>query len=718
MIAPRQLARISLLLAAFAFAIATSTIATSAAWANSGNTYLRIGNGYTVTINTQWVDGYGYRPIKVSITPNATLAADQVITVKFATGYSMQDASAVVEQDIYIPAKTVNGSPAAGEAIVRVPVYDGWQQVQTEFRRDGVELRALSFPLGFDMALGTTSYWSSGSGAAQSMLIIDSQSKLRGPPGAVAPVPAQGSFPQFPNGSVMPGYAADQTGMAVGGLFGFFDSLSVHPNELSASWLDLTSVDVVAVSIAELEGLKSQQADQFAALKAWAFAGGSLWVYGIGDGADSLTDINQTMGLSAGQPGDSESGWRTITSELRASGQNGFVDLDTTEVVAERAASQEDRNPGGIALKLRWRTLGFGNIAAIPLEKPDASTEWSIVGDELQNLSRTWVQRHGLAPHASNPDFWSFLIPGVGMPPVVAFEILITLFVIVIGPVNYLLLKHRRRLHLLVITVPLMAILVTVGLFAYALISDGLGVRVMGRSFTYLDQRQNQAACWSRLSYYAGLAPSSGFTFTDDVAVYPIQGMIDYRSNELRPRYTRWTDNNQELHRGWLDSRTPTQLLTVRSRVSNYQLNVTEADGVPSVQNLLGTRVLYLVLADSNGAKFYGEDLALDEQTALVPLTDDMNQLADIRNAFRSSWPEAVQIPNQRYSYWGGSGEEGNLRQAQMELHMTAATELLGGTTFLPTRAYIAIVEKSPECQLGISSAVEESSFHVIYGRW
>jgi hypothetical protein len=36
----------------------------------------------------------------------------------------------------------------------------------------------------------------------------------------------------------------------------------------------------------------------------------------------------------------------------------------------------------------------------------------------------------------------------------------------------------------------------------------------------------------------------------------------------------------------------------------------------------------------------------------------------------------------------------------------------------LPPRTYIAIVETSPEMELGTHSANEESSLHVVIGRW
>src|SRR6266478_2253668 len=111
------------------------------------------------------------------------------------------------------------------------------------------------------------------------------------------------------------------------------------------------------------------------------------------------------------------------------------------------------------------------------------------VAAQLRRMTRrlSWTARHGmvLAPEElmdNKSDFWEFLIPGVGLTPVVQFQILISLFVIGIGPVNYLLLRRWRRLGLLLITVPASAAIVTLALFGYALIHDGLGVRVRARS--------------------------------------------------------------------------------------------------------------------------------------------------------------------------------------------------------------------------------------------
>jgi hypothetical protein len=41
-----------------------------------------------------------------------------------------------------------------------------------------------------------------------------------------------------------------------------------------------------------------------------------------------------------------------------------------------------------------------------------------------------------------------------------------------------------------------------------------------------------------------------------------------------------------------------------------------------------------------------------------------------------------------------------------------------GGAPLLGAGGYVAIVDRSPEVELGTDAAREEASFHVIFGRW
>ena len=142
--------------------------------------------------------------------------------------------------------------------------------------------------------------------------------------------------------------------------------------------------------------------------------------------------------------------------------------------------------------------------------------------------------------------------------------------------------------------------LVSAALFAYAMLADG-SARVL-RSVTQIDQRREHAVCWTRHSYYAGLAPSGGLRFPDDVAVFP----LEYHPSESNHHQKEliW-EGDQWLANGWLPSRRPTQYLTVRSRKSRRQLELEPCgeNGPLPLVNHLDTHIDQLLIR--TGGKYY-----------------------------------------------------------------------------------------------------------------
>ena len=336
-----------------------------------------------------------------------------------------------------------------------------------------------------------------------------------------------------------------------------------------------------------------------------------------------------------------------------------------------------------------------------------------------------------------NMGFWNFLISGVGLPPVGTFRVLITLFVVAIGPVNYFLLRRWKRLHLLVITVPASAAVVTVVLVGYALVGDGLATRVRVRSFTQIDQRLGQAVCWARLSYYAGIAPAEGLRFSGDTAVLPLMaGHVGARETSVRE--LTW-DDDQRLQRGWLRSRMPTQFVTVRCRPSQHKLQITspkDDTGPMSVRNHLGTTIEHLVVQDKDG-KHYAAKTAIDAgATAQLQQIDSAGAMQPLRQIELDRRP---QIPPSMDRWAGGprrrrafgrrgayrfSGDEmmsiqgASILERELKKLAAAADPSDPHSPLLVPGSYVAVVRSSPEVSLGVDSAREEDSFHVIRGKW
>ncbi len=126
------------------------------------------------------------------------------------------------------------------------------------------------------------------------------------------------------------------------------------------------------------------------------------------------------------------------------------------------------------------RACGAGAVVAIASDEnfTGRAFPWAWLFNTLGPQRWQWCNRYGLSLDRENADFWNFLIPGVGLAPVGKFQVLITLFMLAIGPVNYLLLRRWGKLNLMSLTVPAGATVVTLGLVGFAVFADGLGVRL------------------------------------------------------------------------------------------------------------------------------------------------------------------------------------------------------------------------------------------------
>ncbi len=395
----------------------------------SGDVMTWNADGYLVTVDTQWSEPGGYCPVQISIAPLKPPADDVRISLEFSTktfNYWYAGTGGVtVEQDVTIP----KGATQATSAILSVPLAVPMQGYSLRFWEDGELLDKLS-GLAADHRFNT--------------LLSVGQSP-----------------DQFVNALVFkdsPSAAARTTMGASGAMqvvnVGAGQELLTHtmPTQTAPErWLDYTALDVVCATPRQLRLLAQKHPRRWQALRDWVLSGGNLWIYGVDRSWNGLPELERLLALppsAAPDAGDDplQRGWRKDTN---------------------------------INLALR-RALGLGEVvvAANPGPPVRNSSRWSQVFGDTEPQRLLWNQRNGLSTTRENRDFWNLLIPGVGRVPLLEFQALITIFVLGIGPVNYFLLRRRRKLHLLIVTVPGIALLVTLLLLGYAVLADGLGVRV------------------------------------------------------------------------------------------------------------------------------------------------------------------------------------------------------------------------------------------------
>jgi hypothetical protein len=715
-------------------------------------------HGFRLHIDSRWQNNFGYRPIRVEILAQKPTTVEHRFTIRLhVISWDRPMSNLSVEQDFDMPV----GALAAG-TVIACPQFEAGQQYWWEIWVDGVKDKELSVTESVIWQMQSVGNSPNASGALKFLIVGDN---------------------------------ASQTMVNAGS--DVFDGLNLELSELPERWVDYSAVDVVALSPDDLQQLAVSRPAALEAIGRWVRAGGQLWVHPVGDDWERLGDLDALLKLEPvaknGSATKAENtspqalakrGWKPIKFTI-PSGQTASAvfrhlvtgqmreSRDATEIgelkqnpeyvltaeLAGSAASEQSaaanrsREPRDSSKWYLQHAAGLGYVRAF-------SGEWDPVGFSIsfrmqfgggpdQNApmptpvtaametTQNWESRHGMTPNTANEDFPNLLVPGVGLAPVTEFRVLITAFVVVMGPLNYWLLKRANRLHLMLITVPAVALALTLGLFGYAFLSDGLSTRARVHSFTSLDQRSGEAATWSRISYYAGLAPARGLRLPADLALYPIiPGWNTAGGGAVlgSQRLLEWTDDGQRLTEGWLRSRTPTQYLTIRARKSPHRLDIQPpGDGRLAVGNELGTPIEFLAVVDEAGDVFVGESIVEGAKAELKKSTHDLalRRIRQLVTDHRPETPAALEMEptpiaqmqrrQQRRYYRNQLGMDYGVSRLRDNLPNDAIAAIAGTNLApvenLPSRWYFAVTEKGPEVEFG-TPVVEQDSFHVIEGTW
>ncbi|MCL4204340.1 MAG: hypothetical protein KJ000_17795 [Pirellulaceae bacterium] len=715
-------------------------------------------NGLRLVVDARWIDANGYRPVRVQVIqwPPGPTPADRSFRLVLRPGswYWGHENSAVVTQFLELPEGT-----ASAETTVAIPQSSIWGSLAVEVYEGGERLEDLWETVSFNTGGGYQ--WSESTPA---ILIIDRDAPprdrrttlvQRAQFGGKRETPVEQNLPdirpliaQFPdqNQNLAPGStwvnsggpADDLNTLIMVQMASRMELLS--PTELPERWIDFTMFDLICLSRDDLQQLIQQNETRWRAIRAWLLAGSTLCVYGAALDTEGLAELDRLLELpppSAARATESADHWEKPKlsnrdrilrgSNPRSMDTRAYDISEGTEPTPPRKASTDST-----AALFRIRQAGLGRVVAIASDEPFAlpGNQLTWMFNEIRPDSWMWYQRHGLSLTRENSDYWNLIIPGVGRAPVGSYLVLITLFVIVIGPVNYVWLRKWKRLYLLLVTVPVGAALVTLALMNYALLTDGLGVRVRVRSYAHLDQRTGQAASWSRQSYYAGLAPSRGMQFPATAAFYPLEQFpIDGRAQRGGGRRLLW-DEGQHLTAGYVTSRATTQMLVVQSGESTRQLVVSggSADEPPTVENRLGTDILWLALRGEDGRSFAAGELA-DGQTTRLRTVDPASSSEELRRLYsvaRPEFPEGYDANyyrntfgfSRRYYYMDTDREltPPSSNQGMLERNLRFRTN--SGVDGLPRRSYLAVTRSGVEVPLGYERLREEASFHLVFGTW
>lgn len=489
---------------------------------------------------------------------------------------------------------------------------------------------------------------------------------------------------------------------------------TVDPAQLPETWLAYTPVDLVAVSLPTFANKLSAESRQ--AILQWVQTGGKLIIFEVEDSPGESDLLNRTLDWNNRSFAGKE--WSTTSTSQ-------FSHLVIADPSDSSKIGPEDLSDGKVWAvspeTFSTRSLGLGTVAAFKGDPfPGTASHWTWLMNSLGKESLSWQERHGFSSRTGTPSFLKFLIPSVGRVPVVSFLLLITIFTVIIGPLNYGYFLRKKRLSMLLVTVPVLALGSSLLLIGYSTVAHGFSIKSRIRSVTMLDQKHGNSVSISRVAYYAGMAPSGGLKFEPSTAVYPIWASTGaFESGRLD-----WSDT-QHFTSGWLKSRTRTQFLTVSNREQRGRIDFKPESSVSSeFSNGLEWGIGMILLRDSKGDVWFGENIQPGAVTKLQPINaDNKGKIRALLEERGLGLPEGISerqaaqvvYSRSRYDYYNNENVD-IYEKSQQEQLLSNFRIPDRFTRTLQPNSYFAILNDNPDLDLGMKNAKPQLTLHTLVG--
>ncbi|MDP6506499.1 MAG: hypothetical protein QF886_22940, partial [Planctomycetota bacterium] len=234
--------------------------------------------------------------------------------------------------------------------------------------------------------------------------------------------------------------------------------IHIFPEEMPDGWICYSQVGYIAVSAAALESMPPSRRND---LSKWVATGGTLMVYRAGVAYGHLA-------LLLGK-----------------------------QHVMKAIEADEDLHPLEHYMGTIYTERGD------PLLKSAIRGGYDFVFWRANRGKKSFQERFGFQGISGA----AFPVPGLGRIPVVGYTLMMILFAIAIGPVNFFWLKLKRKSHLMFLTTPLAAAVVSLSMFLYGSLAEGFGIKSRQASVTYLDQDRHEMVNMGRMALYMRRPP-------------------------------------------------------------------------------------------------------------------------------------------------------------------------------------------------------------------
>ncbi|MFM7565013.1 MAG: hypothetical protein ACKO81_18510 [Planctomycetota bacterium] len=494
------------------------------------------------------------------------------------------------------------------------------------------------------------------------------------------------------------------------------------PEQMPDDWAALVNLDLLLVSEQDLAKFS---AAQLTAVQRWLAAGGRLCLTncsidksGLGQITERICGPREVDERSLRDPN-----WMRIT-EQDFEGKLGksFVENTFDGSLLDRMPSAVEsislnqcttRPLGDIAELGKQDFLYFdhliGRVACTALKVEEfQADDWrrmllATYGNRKSETVRSTLGSRALAGLPLD----DFEVAGVSQPPKLLFLGLITLFALVAGPLAYTVLYRSRRVNFLLVIVPLISLLTTLGLVLYVILADGFQFQTRRLSFTRLDQNAQRAVTTTRHTVFSGTNPRN-YTGEESEAFFA----GSYQGRDIQQ--LQYSERGSRLSANWIQARTPHQIATASVQAVTVGLDVNRKDSngetTVTVTNRLGGPLVGALLRIEN--EWYEVGPLGPEETATCTKSSPDGFQANIRPVIQ----EATKKTAPRN--WSTPSEILGTNSPESRLIVLLESPELINSQLIQDGQYFAVLKDFPGAGQLKDYAKYQHQLHLIHGNW
>lgn len=447
----------------------------------------------------------------------------------------------------------------------------------------------------------------------------------------------------------------------------------ISVNKTPTDWRQFQAFDGVLISSSSLESLKSNP-DSFNALRDWVLGGGTLAV----TQSDSIDELSKQLKFVLKESTEAQRRLNGVAWSMqvalrqeeeavkksiaryetdRSNAQNGSsIQFLSNRIKAlEKRLAEVRSRYATLDDKIVATTVGAGRVLGITDSYEDLGDLQSAGLANLFLIRRSAILRRGVEPILGDSRANQWMIPGVAEPPVYTFMGLLTLFVILVGPIAYRKTSKAGRSHLMFVIAPVLALATTLAMFVYGIVADGFGTKARVRQITIVDGQSGDSFDRIRSTYFAGLRPSGGIEFSANAEVFPYPNNPTVAWEDLSElpflsdTKVTMAEDSQTFGSALLPSRSQTQFVVhqPRNQFGRLKLSRSEDQKVYVLDSTIDYALRNVVLRDADGDYWLADEVQ-PKQTGIVCKPLDPKKVSKLLGQIYNSYRPVARVREAR----------------------------------------------------------------------